>query len=1607
MLKQKYNITDKKERKKRNRKKENEIIKNEFNKNILLIFQKYFFQNIENQKINIDKYLDFIITIYSKNNNNKFNSHLLLNFILINLMNYLIDLIKQNNKNNELNNNLIFCRNMYTFVKFLNIFLFQIPIYSNKNKNKNQKQNKNQNKNKNRNKNKNNLDQNNIEKDMGNQDEKIFSLFQNKHNFENIKKTININYNFKTGIRIGFNNNWKNLLLINPFLDLLDHWNIFNNNLKFLNLKNLNSNLSKKSNMKNNKNRINNDLKNKSSKNSHSLKIFKLFKNITSILHFGLIYSKNQDLISKIIEKSYLFSIITIENNLILTKKQKNFLLCHVLGSLFKLLSKSERGKTSEEIFSNSKSMIIDKLNFENIHFTTEQILISHIQSLLIECHYIFKNYLITEEGKKILSNNLNNSIIVKVKTFKLLEIFKKESWKYIIKNKFYSSIETIKNELIEKNQVLNLKKLKFFDYLKNKYPFYLKMINNKKNWGDKNYFSKEFNRFKKKKNFLKQLNQINSKRLTFLQYEFNFIRKIWLNKSGDTALFKKRISNFEDNNRKRVRITNIIPKNLKKQSKLTNELKDFDLDINHFINGIEDNNNLISDSTTDIEYDKNYFNLNDNFINNNQNFNNDDYDDDNDVIIDDINNEQELWKIKKTNNQLSNKPTNTIDGFGFNIKRKYNKDEGIIKVKCQLIIPSRIINGYLIIFSHSINFISLNKKDKIDDDDSINNNNNNNNDNYKEESQVNEKINSDQDKSIKYNWDFKKIKDIQKRRYLWKNNALEIFLKNNLNYFFNIIDKKTDSSLLLNIIKKTASLINPTKNWQLNTSVSEKLLIFQRSWRNGKISNFDYLMKLNTLSGRTYNDLNQYPIFPWVLKDYESEEINLDDPDVYRDLSKPIFSFNKKRILKLIKSRSDVGINSEEFENDDSDHYDNEGDQDNYCKGHYSTISTVLNYLHRIEPYTTIALNWNKNNNTLRNFTFLSVQEHWLKCNNSITIYDELIPEFYYMPEFLENINNLNYLFQQNEKPIEKIILPPWAKGSVENFIKIMKEALESDYVSKHLNEWIDLIFGYKQRGEDAIKLFNVYHPFSYEDGIINKKIKKHQIEKYGYTPLQLFIQKHPKKIPNNKILNNQLISKKQQILINSINQGDNKTDKGTDSDRDRDSNYNNDENDKVNKYDYLYSNVHNFDPYKIKKIHTLNYDFSNNNKILFIKAFFNMDTLMKNNIIHNVISFDSNRHLIKMKLIINNFQDEKNIDYILNRKEYQQPIRKIGYTFDLKIYSFINCFDFLQNGNYFISCGYWDNTFKINNIKNQKLIKNFNQHKDVVTCLKVKNDLIITGSRDTTIIVWQMTDENFNLKLKKIIFNHEYEILSIDFLKKLDLIISLDSSGLIFMHSIKSGKYLNHIDLFNTYNAFNNKEEGKQKEEKTEKEEKEEKPKEDQKEEQKEEKAKGDYDNDVMNGGMREEKIEIKNDQNNLNKDENNVKDMHANKKRSIIKKKIKIKKHSSFIKVLSMDNCFLIYVKSEFRLFTINCKLVWMHKYNHNLTCYNITKDEKYIIVGNKEGNIEIRSIWDFSLIKKFLYNHPISSVDFYLNSNLLFIGLENGKIIIEIFKDSIKH
>lgn len=62
-----------------------------------------------------------------------------------------------------------------------------------------------------------------------------------------------------------------------------------------------------------------------------------------------------------------------------------------------------------------------------------------------------------------------------------------------------------------------------------------------------------------------------------------------------------------------------------------------------------------------------------------------------------------------------------------------------------------------------------------------------------------------------------------------------------------------------------------------------------QAAWVQGKVSNLEYLMYLNFAAGRSFNTLAQWPVFPWVLADYSSAELDLESPETFRDLSKPM----------------------------------------------------------------------------------------------------------------------------------------------------------------------------------------------------------------------------------------------------------------------------------------------------------------------------------------------------------------------------------------------------------------------------------------------------------------------------------------------------------------------------------------------------------------------------------------------------------------------------------------------------------------------------------------------------------------------------------------------
>ncbi|MCO5593154.1 hypothetical protein L7F22_047160 [Adiantum nelumboides] len=117
----------------------------------------------------------------------------------------------------------------------------------------------------------------------------------------------------------------------------------------------------------------------------------------------------------------------------------------------------------------------------------------------------------------------------------------------------------------------------------------------------------------------------------------------------------------------------------------------------------------------------------------------------------------------------------------------------------------------------------------------------------------------------------------------------------------------------------------------------------YKDCWQRREINNFEYLMHLNTLAGRSYNDLTQYPIFSWIISDYTSETLDLSSSSSFRDLSKPIGALDEKRF--------------ETFE----ERFQNFTDPDIpsfYYGSHYSSMGIVLFYLLRLEPFTSLHQN-------------------------------------------------------------------------------------------------------------------------------------------------------------------------------------------------------------------------------------------------------------------------------------------------------------------------------------------------------------------------------------------------------------------------------------------------------------------------------------------------------------------------------------------------------------------------------------------------------------------------------------------------------------------------
>jgi len=329
----------------------------------------------------------------------------------------------------------------------------------------------------------------------------------------------------------------------------------------------------------------------------------------------------------------------------------------------------------------------------------------------------------------------------------------------------------------------------------------------------------------------------------------------------------------------------------------------------------------------------------------------------------------------------------------------------------------------------------------------------------------------------------------IHKRRWKLRNVGFEIFTRDNKTLFLSFYTER-ERDQILGLLLGLAGPECETENSVENTTLK---------WQLRQISNYDYLLYLNSAAYRTFSDFTQYPVFPWVLSNYDSPELDLNNAANFRNLSLPIGALNPNRLATFKKRYTDMP-------------------EPKFLYGtHYSAPGYVIGFLFRRFPLFMLRLHSGKFDSPDRLFN--DIAQDWRSVQDNPADVKELIPEFYSDdPSFLQNDLALDLGIKMNGEKVWDVKLPPWAADS-RDFLKKMREALESPYVSENLHHWIDLIFGYKQRGEHAFNANNIFHPLTYEGSVdidsisdpIQKRAIELQIHEFGQTPKQLFKIPHP----------------------------------------------------------------------------------------------------------------------------------------------------------------------------------------------------------------------------------------------------------------------------------------------------------------------------------------------------------------------------------------------------------------------------------------------------------------------------------------------------------------
>ena len=373
---------------------------------------------------------------------------------------------------------------------------------------------------------------------------------------------------------------------------------------------------------------------------------------------------------------------------------------------------------------------------------------------------------------------------------------------------------------------------------------------------------------------------------------------------------------------------------------------------------------------------------------------------------------------------------------------------------------------------------------------------------------------------SINYN----DIKWIFRRRYYYKNSALEIFTTTNKTFYLNfkfedereiviseIIKKLNEPAKIIDDLKDTKDIFENVIGFE-NVSVTsnlkkavKRIKISQKIelWKEWKMSNYEFLMWMNIYGNRSFNDISQYPVFPWILNDYKDPLENKEEEQRYnlRDMGIPM---GMMTITDQSEARKEMFIENYETLKETAE----DGLMKPYFFGsNYSNPIYTCHFLMRIFPFTQIAIELQGSKFDQADRLFLSVEDSFTFSLTQKTDVRELIPEFFYLPEIFLNINNLNMGCLEDGKKVNDIYVP--CHNNPYEFVLTMRSILESDEVSNTIQNWIDLIFGSKSRGKEAENAKNIFTEESYQETLDITKVQDKEATlrkvEFGLIPSQV----------------------------------------------------------------------------------------------------------------------------------------------------------------------------------------------------------------------------------------------------------------------------------------------------------------------------------------------------------------------------------------------------------------------------------------------------------------------------------------------------------------------